>query len=347
MNDYLEKLNLIFREITKNCRYTYIEGTLYYVAKDIAENLGYKNERNAIADHCQNQIKDKIMTNGGMQTMLLIDQGDVYRLITKSEKEFKFEGGNNNMDNKIQIFENEIFGQIRTLVINEKPYFVGADIANLLGYTNSRKAIKDHCKYVTKRYMLTSTGNKEMSLIPEGDVYRLIIRSKLPKAQEFETWVMDEVIPTIRKHGTYVTDKALDDFLHDPENMIKALQELRKEREERKKLQENVEEMTPKVNYLEKILECPNAISVSEIAQDYGMSPNQFNKILANLGIQHKVNDNWILTHKYKDLGYVTSKTIFKNGKTALHTYWTQLGRKFLYDKLKKQELLPTCEQFE
>lgn len=105
--------------------------------------------------------------------------------------------------NELQIFNSGEFGEIRTIEIDGKPYFVGADVAKALGYSNPRKAILDHCKGVTKRDTPTSSGIQSMSYINEGDLYRLIMKSKLPSAEKFESWVMDEVLPTIRKTGSY------------------------------------------------------------------------------------------------------------------------------------------------
>lgn len=105
--------------------------------------------------------------------------------------------------NELQIFNSEEFGDIRTAEIDGKPYFVGTDVAKALGYSNPRKAIIDHCKGVTKRDTPTSSGIQSMSYINEGDLYRLIMKSKLPSAEKFESWVMDEVLPTIRKTGSY------------------------------------------------------------------------------------------------------------------------------------------------
>lgn len=105
--------------------------------------------------------------------------------------------------NELQIFNSEEFGDIRTAEIDGKPYFVGTDVAKALGYSNPRKAILDHCKGVTKRDTPTSSGIQSMSYINEGDLYRLIMKSKLPSAEKFESWVMDEVLPAIRKTGAY------------------------------------------------------------------------------------------------------------------------------------------------
>ena len=106
--------------------------------------------------------------------------------------------------NELRIFSSDEFGQIRTAEINGKPYFVASDVATALGYATPRDAIARHCKGVVKRDTPTSGGTQELSYINEGDVYRLIMRSKLPAAEKFESWVMDEVIPSIRKNGGYI-----------------------------------------------------------------------------------------------------------------------------------------------
>lgn len=122
------------------------------------------------------------------------------------------------------VFNNQDFGQVRTVNIEGKPYFVGKDIAEALGYKLPRKAISDHCKGVLKQNILTDGGLQEMLIIPEGDIYRLIIKSKLPQAEKFESWVFDEVLPQIRKTGQYqVKPKSNLDLL---ELQVKALKEV-------------------------------------------------------------------------------------------------------------------------
>lgn len=105
--------------------------------------------------------------------------------------------------NELQIFNSGEFGEIRTIEIDGKPYFVGTDVAKALGYNNPRDAVSRHCKGVVKHDTPTSSGVQSMSYINEGDLYRLIMKSKLPSAEKFESWVMDEVLPTIRKTGSY------------------------------------------------------------------------------------------------------------------------------------------------
>lgn len=124
----------------------------------------------------------------------------------------------------LMVFNNENFGQVRTLTIENKPYFVGKDVAEILGYNEPHKAIARHCKGGIKHPILTEGGQQDMSIIPEGDIYRLIIKSKLPQAEKFESWVFDEVLPQIRKTGQYqVKPKSNLDLL---ELQVKALKEV-------------------------------------------------------------------------------------------------------------------------
>ncbi len=112
-------------------------------------------------------------------------------------------------DKDITIFNSELFGSVRTIIEDDKFYFIASDIARALGYKNTSKAINDHCKHITKRYILDNTGvEQSMNIIPESDVYRLIIKSKLPEAEKFEEWVMEDVLPQLRMSGVYITESA-------------------------------------------------------------------------------------------------------------------------------------------
>lgn len=110
--------------------------------------------------------------------------------------------------NDVQVFNNPEFGDIRTVEIDGKPYFVGTDVAKALGYKDTVNALKQHCRGVVKHHLIDSIGrNQEASFIPEGDLYRLIMKSKLPSAEKFESWVMDEVLPSIRKTGAFMSSR--------------------------------------------------------------------------------------------------------------------------------------------
>lgn len=128
--------------------------------------------------------------------------------------------------NELQIFENSEFGSVRTVDVDGKIYFVANDVAKALGYSNPSKATNDHCKNAIKEWGNDSLGRPaEFKVIPEGDIYRLVIKSQLPTAEKFERWVFDEVLPSIRKHGMY----AEDELLENPDLLISVAQKLKEE----------------------------------------------------------------------------------------------------------------------
>ena len=252
--------------------------------------------------------------------------------------------------NNIEIFKNNEFGEIRTLEQDGKLLFCGSDVAKALGYVIPSKAINTHCKGVSKMEVPTNGGLQQMLFINEGDIYRLIVNSKLPSAEKFERWVFDDVLPAVRKHGLY----AKEELMNDPDLFISALQKLKAEKERRKFLElENAQsrqiicELQPKASYYDLILQNKSVIPVSQIAKDYGMSGKAFNKMLHDLGVQFKQCNTWLLYQCYANQGYTQSKTYAIDAeRSAMHTYWTQKGRLFLYDLLKNERcLLPVIER--
>ncbi|MDI9457736.1 MAG: phage antirepressor KilAC domain-containing protein [Bacillota bacterium] len=269
------------------------------------------------------------------------------------------------MTNNLQVFNNTEFGELGVLVIDGKEYFPASECARILGYSNPRDAILRHCKpegvvkhdgvsLTTNQYGISTEQMVEKTYITEGNLYRLIIRSKLPAAERFERWIFDEVLPTIRKHGLYATEKVLDEILADPDYGIRLFSELKAERERRKALEmENAQhkqiigELRPKASYYDLILQNKSLVPISKIAKDYGMSGKAFNKLLHELGVQYKMGDTWLLYQQYADQGYTQSRThAIDAEKSRMHTYWTQKGRLFLYDLLKNRRgLLPMIER--
>jgi len=135
--------------------------------------------------------------------------------------------------NDIQVFNNNRFGEIRMVYIDSKPYFVGIDVARGLGYSNTRDAILRHCKGVVKHdvpHPQSPQSTIEMNVIPQGDVYRLAANSELPGAEEFESWIFDEVLPSIHKHGAYMTPATIEEALRDPDTIIQLATTLKEER---------------------------------------------------------------------------------------------------------------------
>lgn len=230
--------------------------------------------------------------------------------------------------NELQIFNSNEFGEIRTIEIDGKPYFVAHDVASALGYVNTRKAIADHCRGVTKRDTPTTSGIQSMSYIGEGDLYRLIMKSKLPSAERFESWVVDEVIPSIRKNGGYIANQ---ENLSPEQIVANALIVANNIIQQKDK---QIEEMKPKAEFFDSVADSKTAISMNEVAKvlnvkGYGRN-NLFeylrqNKILQNNNVpyQRYVDSGWfrVIEQKYMKNGepVVTTKTlVYQKGVDAI-----------------------------
>lgn len=269
--------------------------------------------------------------------------------------------------NNLQIFNNDRFGEIRTVEDGGKVLFCGSDVAKALGYAIPSKAVNTHCIGVSKMESRVQTGTKadgtpaiqtvEMLFITEGDVYRLITHSKLPTAQEFEHWVFDEVLPSIRRNGAYMTDSTLEQALTSPDFLIQLATKLKEEKAKNAQLETTVAvqnqqilELKPKASYYDVVLNCKDLLSTTEIAKDYGKSAKWLNNQLHEMGIQFKQGFTWLLYQKYAEKGYTSTKTQTFSGNdgaihSKTHTYWTQKGRLFIYDTLKAAGIVPTIER--
>ena len=268
--------------------------------------------------------------------------------------------------NNLQVFENPEFGKVRSVNVNGEPWLVGSDVATSLGYADAQKAIKNHVDEDDKliRQISVSGQMRNVICINESGVYALVFSSKLPKAKEFKRWVTSEVLPSIRKHGAYMTEQTIEQIITSPDFLIKLATELKNEKEARQEaeaknfklehevvgLNEKISELKPKADYVDRILKSTSLVTTTQIAKDYGMGAPTFNKKLKELKVQHNVGGQWVLTYKYQGKGYASSETVEvkkKDGsiKTVMHTKWTQKGRLFLHDFLKKHNIIPLIEQ--
>lgn len=230
------------------------------------------------------------------------------------------------MENKVQIFNNEEFGKVRTLNEGGKIYFVASDIAKRLGYTNLSKAVNDHCRWVTKRYIPHPQGNGslEVNIIPEGDVYRLITHSKLPTAERFEKWVFDEVLPSIRKTGGY--------SLEIPKDYPSALRALADQCELNRL-------MKPKADFYDTVASTESLLSMNDTAKilNMGIGRNRLFKFLRDKNVLMKDNMPY---QRYVDAGYFKVVESYymagDNSVVSKTTYVRQRGVDYIRKLLKE-----------
>lgn len=262
--------------------------------------------------------------------------------------------------NELQTFNNPDFGEIRTVTVNNEPWFVGKDIAEALGFSSPRSAITNHVHNDDKGVEKIDTlgGTQSMTIINESGLYALIFGSRLESAIKFKHWVTSEVLPALKNNGGYVVGQenmTEDEFLAQAiivaqktiESLKNRCKVLGAEIEGKTKV---IEELQPKASYYDLILQCKELLKTTDIAKDYGMSAIEFNKKLNELGIQFKQGDRWYLYSQYDGFGYTQSKTtIYEDSygekHSKIHMYWTQKGRLFLYDFLKKKGIIPMIER--
>ena len=247
------------------------------------------------------------------------------------------------MNNELEIFKNEDFGEVRTLVIDEKPYVLANDVARALGYKRPADAISAHCKGSVKHRYLTNGGEQEAKFIPEGDIYRLIMKSKLPNAEKFESWVMDEVLPTIRKHGAYMTNEVIERTLTDPDYLIQLATALKEERQARLIAEQKIEEQRPLVECADKVSNSSNLIDMGKMAKllkDENINIGR-NRLFEWLRKKDILMRNNIPYQRYIDGGYFRVKeSTFETPygtKTQQTTFVTGKGQIYITEKLRKE----------
>ena len=257
--------------------------------------------------------------------------------------------------NDLQVFNYE-GASVRVIDRDGDPWFVGKDVAEVLGYRNGSRDINRHVDDEDRMKEMVFDGNqdKESILINESGLYSLILSSHLPSARQFKRWVTAEVLPSIRKRGIYATPVTIERILSDPDLGIRILTELKEEREKIAALEttvavqtQQIAEMNPKATYYDTVLQCKDLVTITRIAKDFRLSAQALNKILCEKKVQYKQGDMWVLYQRYAEKGYTQSKTYTygtENEHAKMHTLWTQAGRLFIYDLLKADGILPTVE---
>ena len=225
---------------------------------------------------------------------------------------------------EMEVFKNAELGSVRVVMVNEEPYFVGKDVAEILGYSNASKALADHVDDDDKlnNESLSSLGQRGGWIINESGLYSLILCSKLPSAKRFKKWITSEVLPSIHKHGLYATDQVIDNIMNNPDFGIELLTRLKEERAARVEAERK--------NAI--LMHVNKTYTVTEIAKELGLrSATQLNRILAEKKIQYQVNGTWVMYSGYSNQGYEEIKQeVLDSGRVIYHRRITQMGREFI-----------------
>jgi len=202
--------------------------------------------------------------------------------------------------NQPQRFDHPQFGELDVLVIDNKEYFAATEVAEKLGYANPQKAIRDHCKEAgcTVRSVSYPSGTKSKRFINEGNLYRLIVKSKLPAAEQFEQWVFEDVLPSIRKHGGYLTPETVEQVLTDPDTIIRLATDLKQERLKRQQAEFLIEQQKPKVLFADAVETSESSILIGQLAKlitqnGYPIGQNRLFKWLRENGFLGKAGSHY------------------------------------------------------
>lgn len=269
--------------------------------------------------------------------------------------------------NEVQLFNSDEFGSVRVVMQNDEPWFVGKDVATILGYADVNQALVDNVeeedrKYLKfKAYAVQTEANNSNNLrellwnkpndfsdkciINESGVYSLIFGSKLPSAKKFRRWITSEVLPSIRKHGAYMTPTTIEQVISSPDFIIQLATKLKEETAAKNKALEVIEVQKPKVEYYDIVLDSNDGYNMTTIAKSFGTDAIRLNAYLKYKGVQYKQDSTWVLYHKYENCGFTKTKTYAGMGSTMIRTVWTQKGREFIYKLLKEDNLLDSNGQ--
>jgi len=232
------------------------------------------------------------------------------------------------MDNKIEVFKNNEFGNVRTLYDGKTLLFCGSDVAKALGYAIPSKAVNDHCKGVSKMEAPSAGGKQTMLFIPEGDVYRLIIRSKLPAADRFERWIFDEVVPTIRKTGGYMTDSLLAQIQNDPAVIYEFANALITERSRSKMLEQQLTIAKPKADYYDAFINPDDCTNIRTTAKELKIPERKFVQFLLKERFLFRSPSGQLLPYNKKsNEGLFIVRDFVTYAFTGSQTYFTPKGK--------------------
>lgn len=264
--------------------------------------------------------------------------------------------------NQIQIFNNPDLGEVRIIQgADGEPRFCLSDVCRILGLTAKGVGQRLSDEVISNYPILDSIGRQQVvNFINEDGLYDVILDSRKPEAKKFRKWVTSEVLPSIRKHGAYMTEATIERSLKEPDFLIGLATNLKKEQQARElaeaknvakdgiiqEQQQTIKVMKVRQSFVDYIMSTPSCVCITQIAKEYGLSARKLNQFLHEKRIQYCVNGQWILYADYQAKGFMKSvHVILENNMSREHSQWTQKGRLFLYEFLKQYNIFPLMEQ--
>lgn len=239
---------------------------------------------------------------------------------------------------EVKVFDNEYFGNIRGVMVENKPYVVASDVAKALGYAKPNNAISTHCKCTLKQgipHPQSKTKTIDVVLIPESDIYRLIFGSKLPEAERFQDWVFEEILPQLRQSGGVVVEGREEEFINNyfpsfSDDVKKAMTlDLYHKNQEYKR---QLEVQKPKVDYYDNVMQSDHLLTTTQIGKDLGMSATKLNKLLVDNKVLYKQGKCYVPYAKYQFL--IPKYADYKVTEHGQHLYWKEKGREWIINFL-------------
>lgn len=239
--------------------------------------------------------------------------------------------------NQMEIFKNPEFGAVRVIEEDGRYLFGGTDVAAALGYSNPRDAITRHCRCVVKRdvpHPQSPDRKMSMTFLPEGDVYRLIVHSRLPAAERFERWVFDEVLPSVRKHGAYITKEKLWEVATSPEALLKLCSEMLAEREENAALREENAMLEGKAAYYDLFIDLHHSTNLRTTAKELVVPERRFIRFLLEKRFVYRAASGNVLPYaKSANDGLFCVKDYCSRGHTGSYTLVTPQGKLYFAER--------------
>lgn len=368
MNELTTFKNPMFGEI----RTIEEDGKVLFCGSDVAKALGYKNASKTLSDHCKGVTKQYIPRPQNPDQpieMSFIPEGDVYRLITRSKlpgvekfeswilgeitptiHQWKNEHKNIGTDIKctkndeLTTFNNPVFGKVRTLSIDNEPWFVGKDVAEALGYVKPENALAAHIEDIDKTTTLIqgdgSNYKSKTTIINESGLYSLILSSKLPTAKEFKHWVTSEVLPSIRKYGGYITGQ---ENMSGDELMARAIlfaqNKICELESKAQALNAKIEEDAPAVAFANDIANSKGAITFDQYTKslfDHYEIKNGRNRLFSLLREMGVLKSNNIPYQKYMEYGWFRVREVVKKDTVYNQTLIRGVGQQKIYEIIKE-----------